>query len=63
MICFECGKKIDKISEALMIGVDIPYINLLFHISECKDKVFQEGEEEYLQRNKEKIFRWAKEGR
>lgn len=59
-MCFYCGKEIE--GTPYIIGIDIPYINLTFH-EDCFRKINNGREEEYLQKNKERIFKLAKEKR
>lgn len=58
--CFYCGEPLGGNEIPAIIGVDIPYINLPFH-KDCHKKVYLYGDQKYLQENKKKIFKWAKE--
>ena len=60
MFCFECGKKIDSMDDCYFIAIDVPYINLPFHLNGCKNKVQRHGEEKYLEDNENKIIEWSK---
>ena len=33
--CFHCGKKIERGEKVKMEGLDIPYVNLFFHVPDC----------------------------
>lgn len=61
MTCFECGKPIETMDDCFFLGLDFPYINLAFHKNGCKSEILKTGEAEYLEKNKERIFKWAKE--
>ncbi len=51
--CFYCNKKIGE-SKYFLLGLDIPYINLYFHLS-CYQEI--DDIETYLKLNAERIYR------
>jgi len=57
MKCFYCDKDVEPEQPKFWLGLDKPYINLLFH-KECYNNV---DAEQYVQDNVEKIFNVLKE--
>jgi len=61
MICFYCGKEIDRDTERMMIvAIDRPvYVNLTFHKYGCLEEVDGYGRDKYLNENKERVYKAA----
>lgn len=57
-ICFHCEKRIEKIEDDKMYGLDIPYINLYFH-KHCFIEVGGYGNiSVYLSENQKKVYNY-----
>jgi two-component SAPR family response regulator len=54
-ICFVCEKEITTEQKKYLLGLDIPYVSLLFH-RDCYTSI--EDINVYLQKHKEKVFEY-----
>jgi len=59
MICFHCGKDIGVDDKRIMVGLDIPYINLFFHRIGCWEIANNPEIDLYLVQNSEKIYNYC----